>query len=382
MQSSRFRNRKINFKTNISIYVGTLELPFDDDQGSASFNPNSLAVIHDGSLPPGFSTNEAGEVIRIETGVDKEEEGEHHLQVVISASAAALTRSRGPTLAKSITAHIPTPDATGIVSNYTDYYKHNVYVDPRSYVRSSDTVEDTMGIAYTMDETDADFLDEYNHTLKANYRHPNGSSSGPPPSPSTNGFDASYPIRPDVSLVADNGHYPSINYGNGMKRSPSRKDKGKSTDLSPLAISEDDFELVMDLFERTTDRKTPTLHMVLFSVSNLLTRLIMLSAQDVSRIPSLEDLEPYFSMYIPQNLMEPVKNFVRIVYPHWKERRLKTGGKNIVPQLDVRANIQSIHGCNANFICSSMRPMRRHMCVSAVAKSSLLVKLGGRIRKP
>jgi hypothetical protein len=58
--------------------------------------------------------------------------------------------------------------------------------------------------------------------------------------------------------------------------------------------------------------------------------------QDVSRIPSFEDLEPLFANYLPPYLLQTAKNLAEIVYPHWKERRIQAGGKNINPQLDVR----------------------------------------------
>jgi hypothetical protein len=60
------------------------------------------------------------------------------------------------------------------------------------------------------------------------------------------------------------------------------------------------------------------------------------TSQDVSRIPTLEDLEPSFSEYLPPYLVKIAKSLARAIYPHWKDRRIRAGGKNINPQLDVR----------------------------------------------
>lgn len=66
-------------------------------------------------------------------------------------------------------------------------------------------------------------------------------------------------------------------------------------------------------------------------------------AQDVSRIPTYEDLEPSFSSYIPGYLLKAVRNIGRAIYSHWKDRRLQAGGKPIVPQLNVsvRSSLQA-----------------------------------------
>lgn len=298
-KSSRFRTRKINFKTPIPIHVGSLEIPFDDDleaaiaaslppvtkhvadaaSSSQPYPPSSAHNLHANGVHAGPgqlglpSTSAGGRAtpagpeafgdgIRVETGVDKDEEGELHLQAVISASAAALQRtSRAPgsggAFIKAPVAHIPTPDATGLVANYQDFYKHNIYTDPSAHIRFGDTVEETMGIAYTMDEEDADWLESHNATLATSK---NGSGDGE----TTKSLGSA---GAQQSLVANNGHYPPLQPINGYKSSQNTsrgRDKVRETDstLQVNPISEDDFELVMDLFERATDRKTPTLHLV------------------------------------------------------------------------------------------------------------------------
>lgn len=291
-QSTRFRTRKINFKSPIAIFVGSHDLPFDEELAAPS--PAGLPGFNGsgaGSSVSGKGTKgENGETIRVETGVDKEEESEHHLQAVISASAAALQRSHaaGDASATGITskpliAHIPTPDATGLVANYGDYYLHGTYTDPYAYIRYSDTVEETSGIAYTMDEDDEDFLMDHNirarklaKLTKANgISHVNGAKSpqstpGSPTDEAASSGHVNGATHEDLlpicnhPVIAIKGHYPALNTISGIKaaRNTNRAAKEALLSASVPVVSEDDFELVMDLFERITDRKVPTLHLV------------------------------------------------------------------------------------------------------------------------
>ena len=54
----------------------------------------------------------------------------------------------------------------------------------------------------------------------------------------------------------------------------------------------------------------------------------------MSRFPTFADLEPTFSSS-EYSQLSSLKIFAKIVYTHWKERRIKRGGKIITPQLDV-----------------------------------------------
>lgn len=315
-QSSRFRTRKINFKSAIPVYVGSFELPFDDELTispaayGGSPGPSGTASALGGASPAhgaagsGLPTSENGEAIRVETGVDKEEEREHHLQAVISASAAALQRSslgrsfsgaagssNGPA-SKPLIAHIPTPDATGIVADYEALYPHGAYVDPHGYNRFSATVEETMGVPYTMDEEDEDWLEDYNlaakergddvHIANADDADENkpplkaqingiGSPNTPltpsspaasPALPSGNGHVAADAKSSALDLIAKDGHYPPLGPLSAFKAANRKRRQLRESSQNSSIITEDDFELVMDLLERATDEKTPTLHSV------------------------------------------------------------------------------------------------------------------------
>jgi enhancer of polycomb-like protein len=219
LQSTRFRNRKINFKTRIAIHTGSLDVPdFAEDELDDATQANGA---------DGTSQKNKGR-LGVETGVDKDEESEHHLQVAIAASAASLTRRSGrvssqPAAASSSSkvpsAYIPTPDATGLVNTYDSLYSSSAWSDPLTYIRFSDTVEDTQGVEYTMDEVDEAFL---------------------------------------TSLAPEIVDPWSAN-GDRERRSPR---KGKETEGSIVRLGEDEFERIMDAFERVTEEKSPLLHLV------------------------------------------------------------------------------------------------------------------------
>ncbi|KAJ5920942.1 hypothetical protein N7466_009268 [Penicillium verhagenii] len=88
---------------------------------------------------------------QIETGVEKAEESEFHLQVAINLTAQGKVND----------AHIPTPES--ILSNlqYDELYPP-LFSQPATYIRSSATVEDCCGCPYNMTEEDDVFLKIFN----------------------------------------------------------------------------------------------------------------------------------------------------------------------------------------------------------------------------
>ncbi|EFP90949.1 Enhancer of polycomb-like protein 1 [Puccinia graminis f. sp. tritici] len=318
--SARFRNRKINFRTRITIHTGPLDTPSDHEEDDYPFEDDRRQSI-------GGPATDRSHIV--ETGVDKEEESELHLQKVINASTAALMRSavnqRKPaspgliaeladTAAHSTLAtqssttinsnnntapndsnvpHIPIPDAAGLVdpATYEALYAHSKIFLPSSYIRFSDTVEDTLGgVVYTMDEEDEAWLNRFNSENNAphsDHNHKGGST------PDENGKN---------------------------RRTNSRKGKEKERSVTetdgPGHLAEDDFEAIMDHFEKTTEETVPGLHL------------------DTNRLPSLADLEPSLESPLISQRLSSVKIFAKFVYSHWKERRLKRGGKPIMPAVD------------------------------------------------
>lgn len=135
-------------------------------------------------------------------------------------------------------AYIPTPDSTGLVDNYVELYPPNRWVQPDAYVRSSETVEEAISwglldsFTYYMDERDMEWLDRNNEEARGE-----GTS-----------------VQGAVSAS-----------GATTRSCPQRSAKAKGKEPEPaqaIAITEDEFELVMGLFEKITHDKTEFLHHV------------------------------------------------------------------------------------------------------------------------
>ncbi|KAF1933620.1 uncharacterized protein M421DRAFT_415968 [Didymella exigua CBS 183.55] len=129
----RFRQRKLSTKQNIPVLRENEVEKHDDDEASRH-------------------------IPKVETGVEKGEEIEHHLQAVISAAQAA---AQGATGGKIAQLYIPTPEATASHLQYDGLYPKR-FTQPATYIRFSSTVEDTSGCPYNMTSDDAAFLKAYN----------------------------------------------------------------------------------------------------------------------------------------------------------------------------------------------------------------------------
>ncbi|KAF1974641.1 hypothetical protein BU23DRAFT_96948 [Bimuria novae-zelandiae CBS 107.79] len=127
----RFRQRKLSTKQN-------------------------LQIIHEKDLEPLGDDDATRHIPKVETGVEKGEEIEHHLQAVISAAQAA---SQGG--GKIAQLYIPTPEAVASKLQYEDLYPRR-FTQPSTYIRFSSTVEDTVGCPYCMTSEDAAWLKAYN----------------------------------------------------------------------------------------------------------------------------------------------------------------------------------------------------------------------------
>ncbi|KAG5368280.1 Enhancer of polycomb-like protein 1 [Yarrowia sp. C11] len=123
--SARFRQRKISVK-------------------------QTLAVLKQSDIPD-LEEEQQRELQQIETGVEKGEEEEHHLQAAINSSIAQSTGAKVEKI------YIPTPDASQVWKEYDRFYTSS-FQEPASYIRTSVTVEETSGCLYNMDDEDAEFL--------------------------------------------------------------------------------------------------------------------------------------------------------------------------------------------------------------------------------
>ena len=173
-------------------------------------------------------------------------------QVAADALANAQANGNGaaPTPAK-VSYHIPTPDAKAVLMQreYHDLYKLGAYSDPVTYIRTSKTVEESVrGPSYILDEDDNEWLEDRNK------------KAGEAIATALRNF------RPPSSAKGKN------------------KEKSREEMLASLArenvdlklISQDEFEMVITVFEQVTSDKVPFLHL------------------DMSKLPSIDDLLPSF----------------------------------------------------------------------------------------
>ncbi|KAN0132706.1 hypothetical protein V8E53_009377 [Lactarius tabidus] len=126
---------------------------------------------------------------------------------------------------------IPILDNTGLVENHKSLYPTDQWHEPFSYVKTSETIEETTQdslLHYLMDGCDNEWLDKNNEEACGKGTLAQGAVS---------------------------------TSGTTMRTSQlSAKMKGKDPDIvQPIVILEDEFELVMGLFE-VTHEKTEFLH--------------------------------------------------------------------------------------------------------------------------
>ncbi|KAI9809585.1 MAG: hypothetical protein M1825_000017 [Sarcosagium campestre] len=130
----RFRQRKLSTKQSLQVLTENQVEKLDDDQQR--------------NIP------------KVDTGVEKGEEVEHHLQAAISASQAAAVGGKVAQI------YIPTPDTIQSNIQYDRFYPPR-FQQPATYVRFSSTVEDCSGTQYCMSTEDDKFLKALNQNKAA-----------------------------------------------------------------------------------------------------------------------------------------------------------------------------------------------------------------------
>ncbi|KIJ67208.1 hypothetical protein HYDPIDRAFT_25680 [Hydnomerulius pinastri MD-312] len=327
--TSTLRNRnRVTNKTRLKVIQGTIDadpLVLDEDEEKARI----------------VST----------AGVDAEDANEHHLQAVLSAASQrhqSVGRSTRGVVEKAPApaAYIPTPDSTGLIDNYEELYPPDRYVQPDSYIRSSETVEEACSSAlidaftYFMDERDKDWLDRNNEEARGEGTSAQGALSA-------NGTTArSGPGR-------------------------SAKAKGKEPESAQaVAITEDEFELVMGVFEKVTHDKTEFLHHGL---------------ESGMAFPPFTDYQDVFSSPLPSSMfatftvpawIPPPAQLLRLaktIYPWWRERRTERIGHRIIPIL----NYDETDVNNESYICFRRREIKavRKTRASQATSSDKLLRL-------
>ncbi|KAI1765593.1 enhancer of polycomb-like-domain-containing protein [Hypoxylon sp. FL1150] len=107
-----------------------------------------LPVLREDQIDPSEYESLTNESL-IATGVEQAEENEYHLQAVL----------RG--VGVSTDTEIPVPPPQKSEENYDELYP-TPYVEPRNYIKFSETVEETLGSLYDMTTEDEEYLKSYN----------------------------------------------------------------------------------------------------------------------------------------------------------------------------------------------------------------------------
>jgi enhancer of polycomb-like protein len=210
-----------------------------------------------------------------------------------------------------------------VVDNHAELYPVNKWKDPSHFVFTSTTSEELIqdglagGFTYYMDERDQEWLEKNNEEARGEGTSAQGAISA-----------------------------------SGTRTSArSAKAKGKEPESSqPLSITEDEFELVMGLFEKTTHEKTEYLHHVsCYNHLHVFTLTKKIQALETGMaFPAFTEYQDTFTQPLPAVAFSSFNvptwvpapaNLLRIaraVYPHWKERREERGGHRVIPTLNVR----------------------------------------------
>ncbi|KAG1815349.1 enhancer of polycomb-like-domain-containing protein [Suillus variegatus] len=225
--TSTLRNRnRVTNKTRLKVIQGSIDadpLVLDEDEEKARIISTA-----------GVDAEDANADVSVSHWL------EHHLQAVLSAAShrhQSVGRSTRGEKAVAPAAYIPTPDSTGIVDNYDELYPSQRWEDPGAYIRSSETVDEAVTNAlvdlftYYMDERDKEWLDRNNEEARGEGTSAQGALSA-----------------------------SGATTRSGLSQR-SAKAKGKEPEpTQPLAITEDEFELVMGIFEKVTHDTTEFLH--------------------------------------------------------------------------------------------------------------------------
>ncbi|KAG7452940.1 uncharacterized protein BT62DRAFT_36151 [Guyanagaster necrorhizus] len=294
---------------------------------------------------------EKNRLLQSVAGVDQDDVNEHHLQQVLSAASTRAQTVRGVDVgnSRSSSVFIPTPDSTGVVDNYEALYPPNRWSDPVPYIFSSRTVEESVsgglahGATYYMDEKDEEWLGKNNEEARGV-----GTSSR-----------------------------AALNSGTRTSGRSTKANGKESDNHSPIEISNDQFELVMGLFELITHEETEYLH---HSLSAGMPFPDFSNYQDTFS----NELSPtYFSAFKVPSWVPPPSQLLRIarlIYPHWKERRLERGGLRITPIL----NFDEQDTLNESYVCFRQREVKavRKTRASQANSSDKLAALSKQLADP
>lgn len=339
---ARFRQRKISVKVSLPIFNQK-----DVSGGELELEPSQLHHLNAGAA------QQPRDLHAIETGVDKNEEDEVHLQQVINAAQRVLLGASDSKddkgLASSV--YIPTPDASKLWKDAPKYYNDPSFIEPESYIKFSATVEDTLGVEYNMDEVDEEF---FNNTLIKEYPKPQKKTDkrkSEKDSPSDSSLDESKVCTElEFETLCDK-----------FEKTIEEKQPFLSMDPSTILSYKELSTIILDEFNSSANKDYP----YLLTGSNLKYISTTTLKEKLSKELSFEPFVTAFdkdqlSTCSTRSIPKLMQLFGQPIYEHWKGRKLERKGKAITASLKFEdPNANEKDNDNDPYICFRRREFRQ-----------------------
>ncbi|SGZ56573.1 CIC11C00000002333 [Sungouiella intermedia] len=339
---ARFRQRKISVKVSLPIFNQK-----DVSGGELELEPSQLHHLNAGAA------QQPRDLHAIETGVDKNEEDEVHLQQVINAAQRVLLGASDSKddkgLASSV--YIPTPDASKLWKDAPKYYNDPTFIEPESYIKFSATVEDTLGVEYNMDEVDEEF---FNNTLIKEYPKPQKKTDkrkSEKDSPSDSSLDESKVCTElEFETLCDK-----------FEKTIEEKQPFLSMDPSTILSYKELSTIILDEFNSSANKDYP----YLLTGSNLKYISTTTLKEKLSKELSFEPFVTAFdkdqlSTCSTRSIPKLMQLFGQPIYEHWKGRKLERKGKAITASLKFEdPNANEKDNDNDPYICFRRREFRQ-----------------------
>lgn len=336
---ARFRQRKISVKVALPLYNQK-----DVSGGDLELEPSQLHHLNSSAA------QQPRDLHAIETGVDKNEEDEVHLQQVINAAQRVLLGSdgKGDSKALASTVYIPTPDASKVWKDASKYYNDPTFAEPESYIKFSATVEDTLGVEYNMDEVDEEFFK--NVLLKDFPKPPKKNDKKKAEKESEQVDDTKVCTELEFETLCDK-----------FEKTIEEKQPFLSMDPSTMLSYKELSSLILEEFNSSANKDYP----YLLTGSNLKYISTTTLKEKLSKELSFEPFVTTFdkdqlSTSSTRSIPKLMQLFGQPVYDHWRLRKLERKGKAITPSLkfeDPSANEKD--NDNDPYICFRRREFRQ-----------------------
>ena len=153
-----------------------------------------------------------------------------------------------------------------------------------------------------------------------------------------------------AALLAHGASCPHDRTGAGQVSAPAMSTRRSDPYTNPCTspkLLEDEFELVMGLFEKVTHEKTDFLHHVCHCITHShafnTDNLYLKGLEQGSPFSPFSEYQDTFSVpsWIPPS--QQLIRFTKAIYPYWKEHCIESGGVHIIPTLNVSLMLHCIY---------------------------------------